>query len=95
MAKTKIFKSGNSMAVRLPASFKAVPGTVVEVREAQGQWIVEPVGESKRYIDVASFYGLCPEIEPITDRSFDERPSEHYEREQLEAAAREQPHGGR
>lgn len=82
MARTRVFKSGNSMAVRLPASFKAVPGTVVEVREAQGQWIVEPVGEPKRYIDVASFYGSCPGIKPFTpeEREFEERPSEREAR---------------
>ncbi len=82
MARTKVFKSGNSAAVRLPASFNAVPGTVVEVREAQGHWIVEPVGEPKQYIDVASFYGLCPGIKPFTpeEREFEERPSEREAR---------------
>ena len=78
---TKIFKSGNSTAVRFPASFGAVPGTVVEVREEQGRWIVEALSEKPRKIDVASFYGSCPGIEHITDRTFEERPSERLERE--------------
>jgi len=84
MVQTRIFKSGNSTAVRLPASFGAVPGTVVEVREEQGRWVLEPVAETPRKIDVASFYGLCPDIEPIGDRSFDERPSERVKRENAE-----------
>ena len=81
MATTKVFKSGNSTAVRLPAAFGAVPGTTVEVREEQGRWIVEPVSEPTKYIDVASFYGSCPGLTPITDRSFEERPSERAARE--------------
>lgn len=84
MTTTKVFKSGNSMAVRLPASFKAVPGTPVEVREEQGRWVLEPVEEAPRKIDVWAFYGICPDIEPIGDRSFEERPSERMERERLE-----------
>jgi hypothetical protein len=33
VATTKLFKSGNSLAVRLPAAFAARPGTPVEARE--------------------------------------------------------------
>lgn len=82
-ATTKIFKSGNSTAVRLPASFGAVPGTVVEVREEQGRWIVEAVPEKPRKIDVASFYGSMPGLTPLTpeEREFEDRPSERLERE--------------
>ncbi|WP_419816527.1 AbrB/MazE/SpoVT family DNA-binding domain-containing protein [Glacieibacterium sp.] len=85
---TKIFKSGNSAAVRLPASFGAVPGTVVEVREVQGQWIVEAVPETPRKIDLTGIYGSCPGIEPIGNRTFEERPSERAERERVELLAR-------
>lgn len=73
---TKVFKAGNSMAVRLPASFKAIPGTPVEVREEQGRWIVEAVAQVARKIDLTGIYGACPDIQPITDRSIDDRPSE-------------------
>jgi antitoxin VapB len=88
MATTKVFKSGNSVAVRLPASFGAVPGTVVEVREEAGRWIVEAQAPTPRKIDLTGIYGSCPGITPITDRSFDERPSERIERERLERLAR-------
>lgn len=78
MATTKVFKSGNSAAVRLPASFGAVPGTTVEVREEQGRWIVETVTEKPRKIDLTGIWGSCPNLKPIAseDRVFDERPSE-------------------
>lgn len=88
MARTKVFKSGNSSAVRLPASFEAVPGTVVEVREEQGRWIVEAVAATPRMIDLTGIYGACPGIGTITDRGFDERPSERIARELLEGASR-------
>ena len=74
MATTKVFKSGNSMAVRLPASFGAVSGTPVEVREEQGRWIVE-AAETKRRIDVSGFWGKAPGICLAPREDFEERPS--------------------
>lgn len=80
MATTRVFKSGNSMAVRLPASFKAVPGTTVEVREEQGRWIVEALGTPKRpgKIDLTGIYGSISGLKQLTrdDREFEDRPSE-------------------
>lgn len=84
MARTKIFKSGNANAVRFPASFAVEPGMTVEVREEQGRWIVEAVPEPAKTIDLTGIYGACPGIKPITDRSFEERPSERIARELLE-----------
>ncbi len=77
MATTNAFKSGNSLAVRLPASFGAVAGMAVEVREEQGRWIVEAVGEPRRTIDLTGIWGSCPDLQPIAsaDRVFDDRPS--------------------
>ena len=77
MARTRIFKSGNSSAVRLPASFEAVPGTVVEVREEQGRWIIEAVAVAAPKSDVSKFAGKAPWLKPLPPemREFDERPS--------------------
>lgn len=76
MATTKVFKSGNAMAVRLPASFKAVAGTPVEVREEQGRWIVEAVPVAPRKFNVDKVWGSAKgsglAMDP--DRSFVERP---------------------
>lgn len=60
MATTKLFKSGNSVAVRLPAAFAAKPGTPVEVREEMGVWVVAPVEQERRKIDVSAFAGKLP-----------------------------------
>ena len=76
MATTKIFKSGNAMAVRLPASFKAVAGTPVEVREEQGRWVVEALAnKDEGYIDLTGIAGAAPWLKPLTpeDREIDER----------------------
>lgn len=80
---TKIFKAGNSMAVRLPASFKAVPGTPVEVREEQGRWIVEAVTEVPRKLDLTGIWGSCPGLKQLTseEREFEDRPSERLVKE--------------
>lgn len=72
---TKIFKSGNSMAVRLPAAFKAVAGTPVEVREEQGRWIVEVADAPRPTIDVSGFAGKAPGVRLAPREDFEERPS--------------------
>ena len=75
MARTKVFKSGNSSAVRLPASFKAEPGMVVEVHEAMGKWIVEPVDPPKRKFNIDKVWGSATSLKMIDpdDRWFEER----------------------
>ena len=76
MARTKIFRSGNANAVRFPASFDVKPGTVVEVREEQGRWIVEAVEQLPRKIDVSKFAGKAPWLKPLPPelREFEDSP---------------------
>ena len=40
--RTKIFKSGNSMAMRIPRKFGAQEGEV-SIQQVGNQWIVEPI----------------------------------------------------
>lgn len=77
MARTKIFKSGNSNAVRFPASFAVEPGMTVEVREEQNRWIIEKVPAEPARIDVSGFAGKAPWLKPLPPelREFEERPS--------------------
>lgn len=72
---TKAFKSGNSIAVRLPASFGVKEGTEMRVREEQGRYIVEPVEADARKIDLSGIYGSCPGLKPLApeDRVFEHR----------------------
>ena len=57
MATTKLFKSGNSVAVRFPAAFGAKPGMAVEVREEAGMWVVEPRKPERQFIDLTGIAG--------------------------------------
>jgi antitoxin VapB len=67
MAKTRTFKSGNSVALRLPKALGIAPGTEMTVREERGRYIVEPVEETPKRIDLTGIYGSCPGLSPLTD----------------------------
>jgi antitoxin VapB len=76
--KTKTFKSGNSVALRLPKSFGLSEGTEVNVvRESHASYRFEPVDAPKRKIDVSKFAGKAPWLKPLAPelREFEERPS--------------------
>ncbi len=64
MKTTKVFKSGNSVAVRLPKALGVLEGTEMRVREERGKYILEPVEKSER-IDLTGIYGSCPGLRPL------------------------------
>lgn len=67
MKKTKTFKSGNSVAVRLPKALGVEPGVEMTVREERGRYIVEPVKPPGKKIDLTGIYGSCAGLGPLTD----------------------------
>ena len=74
----KTFKSGNSVAMRLPKGLGIKEGVAMKVREERGRFIVEPVEAPKRKIDVSKFWGKAAGsglqlIQP-EDRAFEHRP---------------------
>ncbi|HYI49717.1 MAG TPA: AbrB/MazE/SpoVT family DNA-binding domain-containing protein [Allosphingosinicella sp.] len=75
---TKTFKSGNSVAVRLPASFGVKPGTEVRVREERGRYVVEPVQGNRRKFDIDKVWGCAAgsgmQLIKDEDRLFEHRP---------------------
>ena len=75
MKTTKTFKSGNSVAVRLPKALGIEAGTEMRVREEQGRYIIEPVEMPARKIDLAGIFGSIPGLKRLEmeDRRFDER----------------------
>ncbi len=88
----KVFKSGNSVALRLPKGLGVPEGTEVRmVREAPMTFRVEPVDAPKRKIDISGFAGKAPWLKPIPPelREFEERPRTIAARE-AEAAKRNQ-----
>jgi antitoxin VapB len=66
MKKTKTFKSGNSVAVRLPKSLGVQAGVEMTVREERGRYIVEPVEQAPRKIDLTGIAGSMPWLKPLT-----------------------------
>jgi antitoxin VapB len=66
MKKTKTFKSGNSIAVRLPKALGIEAGVEMTVREERGRYIVEPVPTEPKKIDLTGIAGSMPWLKPLT-----------------------------
>ncbi len=72
----KTFKSGNSVALRLPKGLGVPEGTPVRlVKGARMSFRVEPIDAPKAKIDVSGFWGKCPGAVPPPREDFEERPS--------------------
>lgn len=72
----KTFKSGNSVALRLPKGMGIPEGTEVRmVREAPMSFRVEPVDAPRHTIDISGFAGKMPGFTPAPREDFEERPS--------------------
>lgn len=76
--RAKTFKSGNSVALRLPKALGIKEGVEMIVREEQGRYVVEPVEAPKRKLDVDKFWGKAKGMihTPEPSRDFEPRPSE-------------------
>jgi antitoxin VapB len=72
--RAKVFKSGNSVALRLPKALGIEAGTEMIVREERGAFRVEPVARSQK-IDLTGIAGSIPWLKPLTreERLFEER----------------------
>jgi antitoxin VapB len=66
MKTTKTFKSGNSVAVRLPKALGVAPGVEMIVREERGRYVVEPVQAAPKKIDLTGIAGSMPWLKPLT-----------------------------
>ena len=63
----KVFKSGNSLALRLPKALGVEEGTEMRLlREAPMSFRMEPVDAPKRKIDTSGFVGKAPWLKPLT-----------------------------
>lgn len=72
----RTFKSGNSVAVRLPKGLGIPEGTDVRiVKEAPMSFRVEAIDAPRRTIDISGFAGKAPGARLIPHGDFDERPS--------------------
>ncbi len=84
--RTRVFKSGNSLAVRIPAGTKLVPGMEMDLNVEDGVMLtLKPIDAPKRKIDVSGFWGKAPGARLIPHGDFDERPSAIAARKAMEA----------
>jgi antitoxin VapB len=67
--RAKVFKSGNSVALRLPKALGIAEGAEMTVREDSGKFIVEPYSPVPKKIDLTGIYGSIPGLKPI-DREY-------------------------
>lgn len=74
--KTKVFKSGNSVALRLPKALGIKEGTEMILREQHGSFTAFPVDAVPKKIDVSGFAGKAPWLKPLTreERDFEDSP---------------------
>jgi antitoxin VapB len=75
--RAKVFKSGNSVALRLPKALGLKEGDeMMIVREDKPGFKVEPVAAPKRKIDLTGIWGAAPDAKPFTreEREFDDPP---------------------
>ena len=73
--RAKVFKSGNSLALRLPAELGLTAGMEMNLRVEGDTYIVEPVDAPKRLFNIDKVWGSATSLELIKpeDRLFEER----------------------
>jgi antitoxin VapB len=75
--RTRVFKSGNSLAVRIPAGTQLVAGMEMDLVVEDGVMLsLTPIDAPKRKIDVSKFAGKAPWLKPLTpeERAFEHSP---------------------
>lgn len=65
--RAKVFKSGNSVALRLPKALGLKEGTEMRVREEHGRFVVEAAEAAPRKIDLTGIYGAIPDLERMPE----------------------------
>jgi len=73
--RAKVFKSGNSVALRLPKALGVKEGTEMLVREEHSKFTFEPLDAPKKKLDISGFAGKMPGFKPAPREDFEERPS--------------------
>jgi antitoxin VapB len=75
----KTFKSGNSVALRLPKGLGVPEGTAVRVvKEASMTFRVEAIAAPKRKIDVSKFAGKAPWLKELPRYDFEDSPRDWH-----------------
>lgn len=75
--RARVFKSGNSLAVRIPAGTRLTPGMEMELTVEDGEHLsLHPIDTPRRKFNIAKVAGSALNLQPVAgdDRSFEERP---------------------
>lgn len=84
--RAKVFKSGNSMALRLPAGLGLEAGMEMNlIAELDGGYTLSRIEPPRRTIDISGFAGMLPGFTPAPREDFEERPSAIARRKALSA----------
>ena len=73
--RAKVFKSGNSVALRLPKALGLKDGDEMILREERSEFVFKPADEPRDKIDIRGFWGKAKGLHVPESRDFEERPS--------------------
>ena len=73
--RAKVFKSGNSVALRLPKALGLQDGDEMVLREDRGKFAFEPATNEPERIDLTGIWGSCPGLKPLSDEEREFEPS--------------------
>lgn len=82
----KSFKSGNSVAIRVPAGLGVEPDREWIAEWVDGELRLRAKEPAKRKIDVSGFWGKAPGLKMASREDFEERPSTIAAREAAQKA---------
>ena len=86
----KVFKSGNSLAVRMPKELGLEAGMVLQLEvQPDGAIVLRRPAPVRQKIDISGFWGKAPGIRLAPREDFEERPSTIAAREAARKAAGE------
>jgi antitoxin VapB len=86
--RAKVFKSGNSLALRLPKALGLEAGMEMEISTGlDGDYRLTRIDPPRRKIDISGFAGKAPGIKLAPREDFEERPSTIAAREAARKAA--------
>lgn len=71
----KSFKSGNSVAIRIPAALGVEPDREWLAEWVDGELHLRAKPPARRKIDISGFAGKLPGFKPALREDFEERPS--------------------
>ena len=63
--RAKVFRSGNSVALRLPAALGLKDGDEMILREERGSFAFEPAPAEPKRLDLTGIWGSCPGMKPL------------------------------